>query len=545
MGTAGARRIARRAHRGQLTYGGELLLDKLERVAGAVAEQGGDWVAVQAVWLHAVPVSVEDLVREGVPTRVLQVVRAFRSWSWSAPARVRRDAELVHAALLADRSFDPPPETPPDERTLTELVAEYRETRDYRLQWAISRLLREPNTRGGAELAEQWWDSADDWEAQMAVLAARGAGLADRERLLRKVAGGGPYAVGTAISVLTGEGDQREIELLHAVLTRQEPVWQWARSLAKGRLAAIGGPEAEALVMEFAVELTDLPWRHDRTWLHRNAASVTPRLIELLSDPDWWHEAPVALASLRAVEAVGPMCETVRVAEYPIPMIQALGAIGSPEAGPTLVWLLGHESAEVRAEALQALSRTGGADVVEVAMTACDDPDVQVRDRAATVLARHADGRAVTTLIRLCDTWHAAEAADALARIGDPRALPTLWNLFVNHSDRAARHAAGRGLARIEGDQWSWWHSSGDEWVERARMWLLGHKPEWSRSRLVDGTKHAKAMVRVRAVEAFGRLRDRAGAEHVRPLVDDPDQRVRSAARNVLRVLESPGLTLP
>ncbi|WP_330274507.1 HEAT repeat domain-containing protein [Lentzea sp. NBC_00516] len=545
MGTARARRIARRAHQGQLTYNGELLLDRLERVAAAVAERGGDWVAVQAVWLHEVPVSVEDLVREGVPTRVLQVVRAFRSGSRSAPARVRRDAELLRAALLADRRHVPQPESPPDARTLPELLAAYREKQDYRLQWAISGLLGEPNTPGAAELAEQWWDSADDWEAQMAVLAARGAGLLDRERLLRKVVDGGPYAVGTAISVLSGEGDQQEIELLRAVLTRQEPVWQSARSRAKERLAAIGGPEAEALVMEFAVELADLPWRHDRAWLHRNAATVIPRLIELLSDPDWWHEAPVALASLRAVEAVGPICESVRVAEYPIPMIQALGAIGSAEAGPTLVWLLGHESAEVRAEALQALSRTGGADVADVAMAACDDPDVQVRDRAATVLARHADGRAVTTLIRLCDTWHAAEAAAALARIGDPRALPTLWNLFVNHSDRAARHAAGRGLARIECDQWSWWHASDDEWVQRAHMWLLGHKPEWSRSRLVDGTKHSKAMVRVRAVEAFGRLRDRAGAEHVRPLLADPDPRVRSAARNVLRVLENPGLTLP
>jgi HEAT repeat protein len=51
-------------------------------------------------------------------------------------------------------------------------------------------------------------------------------------------------------------------------------------------------------------------------------------------------------------------------------------------------------------------------------------------------------------------------------------------------------------------------------------------------------------MVRVRAVEAFGRLRDKAGVEHVRPLLADPDPRVRSAARNVLWVLEHLGLTL-
>ncbi|MFI6095630.1 HEAT repeat domain-containing protein [Lentzea sp. NPDC051213] len=542
MGIARARRIARRVHQGQL-YNGELLLDRLERVARAVGERGGDWVAQQAVWLHAVPVSVEDLVREGVSSRVLQVVEAFRSRSRSAPARVKVCVELVREALWTDqRDVSPTPEEPPDVRTLPELVAEYQETRDYRLQWAISKLLGEPNdlnTPGMAELAEQWWDSDDDWEAQMAVLAARGAGLLDRERLLRKVADGGIYAAGAAISVLSGEGDQREIELLRTVVARPEPEWLFVRGAVKQRLAAIGGPDAEALLQELAFDLYDLPWRHDRAWLHRNAASVTPRLIAALSDPDWWHEAPVALASLRATEAVGPLCESVRVAEVPIPTIQALGCIGSAEAGPTLVWLLGHDGADVRAEALQALSRTGGADVIEVAMAACDDPDVRVRDRAATVLARHADGRAVTMLIRLSDTRHAAAAAGALARIGDPRALPTLWHLFVNHYDRAVRHAAGRGLVRIEGDQRGVWSS--DPHVERAYMWVLGHKPEWHRGLLVDGTRHTDPMVRTRAVEAFGRLRDSAGAEHVRPLLADPDPRVRSAARGVMWVLDHLG----
>ena len=546
MGTARARRIARRAHQGQLTYGGELLLDRLERVAGAVAEQGGDWVAVQAVWLHAVPASAEDLVLQGVPSRVVQVVKALRSYGWSAPAGVRQRAERVLEAMNADRRFVPAPPDPPDTRTLPELLAEYRETRDYRIRWALNGLLDAPNdltAQAMAELAEQWWDSEEDWEAATAVRIAHRAGLLDRERLLGTVADGVPVAAATAIGLLSGEGGGREIELLRAASLTPGLDWLCVRVAARARLTAIGGPEADAVVLDSAIDLMDLPWRHDRAWLHRNGAKLVPRLIELLPDPDWWHEAPVALASLRATEAVGPLCETVRDAEYPIPMIQALGTIGSPEAGPTLVWLLGHESAEVRAEALQALSRAGGADVVDVALAACDDPDVRVRDRAAAVLARNADGRAVTTLIRLCDTWHAAAAADALARIGDPRALPTLWDLFLHHHDRAARHAAGRGLARIEGDERGC--SSSVPRVQRAYMWVLGHKPEWSRRHLAGGTGYDDAMVRVRAVEAFGRLRDPAGAEHVRPLLADPDPRVRSAARNVLRVLENPGLTLP
>ncbi|MDX8028882.1 HEAT repeat domain-containing protein [Lentzea sp. BCCO 10_0856] len=539
MGIARARRIARRAHQGQLRYDHELLLDQLERVADAVAEQGGDWVAVQAAWLHAVPASVEDLVLQGVPSRVVQVVKALRSYGWSAPAQVRHRAALVREAMNADRTVvSPSPAEPADLRTLPELLAEYGETRDYRIQWAINRLLGEPNDLNPsvmAELAERWWDSADDWEAGVAVRFAHRAGLLDRERLLRTVADGVPAAAETAIGLLEGEGDGREIEVLRTALLRPELEWLGVRTAVRVRLTAIGTPEAVAALRESEFDLVDMPWRHDRDWLHRNGTRLIPRLVELLPDPYWWHDAPVALASLRATEAVGPMCETVRVAEHPIPMIQALGGIGSAEAGPTLVWLLGHESAEVRAEALQALSRTGGADVVEVAMAACDDPDVQVRDRAARVLARHADGRAVTTLIRLCDTARAAEAADALTRIGDPRALPTLWSLFSHHHDRAVRHAAGRGLVRIEGEQR--WSYVNDPRVERAYMWLLGHKPDWHRGALVIGTKHSDAMVRTRAVEAFGRLRDPAGAEHVRPLIADPDRRVRAAARAVTRLL--------
>jgi HEAT repeat protein len=541
MGDAKARRIARRAHRGQLGYNGELFLNQLERVAGAVEEQGGDWVARQAVWLHAVALSVEDLVLEGVPSRVVQVVKALRSYGWSqsAPARVRRCAALVREALQADqRHVPPPPEAPTDPRTLAELLAEYRETRDYRTQWAIGRLLAAPHdltTPAAAELAELWWDSEDCWEAGTAVRVAHDAGLLDRERLLRTVAEGVPAGAGAAIGRLSGEGDLREIEVLRAAVLKPGVEWLSVRVDARARLAEIGGPEAEAAWWESALDLVDVPWRHDRAWLHRNRARLIPRLVDALSDPDWWHEAPVALASLRATEAVGRMCESVRVAEHPIPQIEALGAIGSPEAGPTLVWLLGHESAEVRAAALHALGRTGGADVVGEAMKACDDPEALVRYRAARVLARHADGRAVTTLIRLCDTEHAADAADALARIGDPRALPTLWDLFSHHHDRTVRHAAGRGLARIEGDQR--WTSSADPSIGRAYMWLLGHKPRWNRHWLENGTKHTDAMVRTRAVEAFGRLRDPAGVEHVRPLLADPDSRVRSAARAVLQLL--------
>ncbi|GGN09437.1 hypothetical protein GCM10011609_56470 [Lentzea pudingi] len=500
-----------------------MFLDHLERAAGVVE----DHVVRQAVWLHAVPVSVEDLVREGISSRVLQVVQAFRSCS--ASARVMRDVASVRAALQADHRFVAPKGD-----------ADPLAGHGYQIQCAIGGLRDQSSDLGTpavAAMVEHWWESSDDWTASVAVYAARGAGLLDRERLLRKVADGAPGTT-AAIAVLSGEGDEREAEVLRAVLLRQGEDWHWARLAASARLAEIGGPGTPEWVLGHPM---GVPWRYDRAWLHRNAERLTPLLIEALPDPLWWHEASVALASLRAAEAVGPLCESVHTAEEPVRQIEALGTIGSPEAGPTLEALCEHESEDVRAAALQALGHTGGADVVAVALKACDDPYAWVRYRAIQLLTRHADERAVTTLIRLSDTDHAALAADALARIGDPRALPVLWNLFAHHHDRAVRHAAGRGLARIEGEQWG--VSMSDPHVARAYMWLVGYKPEWSRGPLEDGTKHSDAMVRVRAAEAFGRLRDPAGVEHVRPLLTDPDSRVRAAARSVIGFLE--GLTLP
>ncbi|ANZ41936.1 hypothetical protein BBK82_44395 [Lentzea guizhouensis] len=475
MGIAKARRIAQHAHRGQLAGDGELFLDQLERLVGAVEERGGGWVARQAAWLHAVPATGVDLARLDLPWRVLRVVEALQPESpWSGPvlARLRQfpDAVLVHDVLTADRPAHHRPEVP------------------------VDALPRSP---------------------------------VDRERLLREAESAFPGVAGAAIAELTGAGDEREVELLRTVMLRPEREWRWARRTARARLTAIGGPAAVAALRQWVFSPLDVPWRDDRDWLRRNAADVVPRLVEVVSDPLWSYEAALALGELRVAEAVLPLCESARTADHPVMQVEALGKIGSAEALPTLVELLGHRNPEVRDHVLRALARIGDDQVVDVVLEACEDLDPRVRDRAARVLVRLGDSRAVPRLVRLCDTRHAAAAADALTRIGDPRALPTLWHLFQHHEDKAVRHAAGRGLARIEGEQQVVY--PGDVLVLRAHVWLLGHKPDWHHHRLEQSVRHADAIVRARVAEAYGRLG--TGAQHLRVLLDDPDPRVRAAAR--------------
>ncbi|WP_394618001.1 HEAT repeat domain-containing protein [Lentzea sp. JNUCC 0626] len=542
MGIGRARRIARRAHRGQLTHGGGLFLDELEQVVRRVEENGGGRLAVQAAWLHAAPAAGVNLDSEGVSLRVRQVVKGLRAgpgWTRPESPRVARACELVRAAIVAQwRVVAQAQEDDTPALPLAELLDRYRVKPGPEVRGAIYALVGEldgPATPVVAELVERWWDSDDWWEPMIAVRAAHRVGLLDRERLLRKVVEGPSSAAGAAIQALDGPGDEAEVAALRAVLRRPEPEWRSVRGSARRRLSEIGGPAAEESSQDWYFSPMDVPWRYDMRWLRRNGASVLARLIEALNDPAWQYEAPQALGVMKAVEAVGPLCALAPTLPDPTPFIRALGVIGDPAAGPVLAEFTRHAKAGMRELAVQALGQTGGADVTAVALAACDDPDVHVRYRAARVLAAHGDERAVTTLIRLCDTEHAAVAADALARIADPRAESTFWHLFNHHPDRAARHAAGRGLARIECDeQWP----RPEPVIERAYMWLLGHKPEWSRFYLETGTQNADAMVRVRAVEAFARLRDPGGIPHIRPLLTDPDARVRAAARNVLKFLE-------
>ena len=384
------------------------------------------------------------------------------------------------------------------------------------------------------DLSQRWWASTDGWEEQVAVMTRAATGTpADRAALLRKLAAEHQGVVVAAIKALAGPGDPVEIAALHRIIVKPDPMWRWAQNAAATRLIQIGGPDATNALDQRYLNPVDPPWRADPDWLRRNGTTMIPVLIDKLTDPAWQFEAPYALGQLRATPAVGPLCDALAKTEYGVSHIEALGKIGSPDAVPALLDQTRHAHHDIRDHALRALDRAGDPRVVDAAIAGCDDPHPVVRDRAARVLARHADERAVLQLIRLCDGPHADRAAEALARCADPRALPTLWHLFRTAPDRKTRHAAGRGLARIEGPR-EYLHHANIR-VRRAYIWLLGHKPEWHPiDTLQRAVTDIDPIMRARAAEALARLGEPTSAEQIRGLLDDPDPRVRATVATAL-----------
>lgn len=615
MGTAKARRIATRAHRGQLLTAGVPFTEHLREVARAVQEHSGDGVAVQAAWLHAVPATGctdAELLTRGVPAAVVRLVRLLQE-DWDERAYTRRlladpRAALVRHTVLstrqhqqggpqpydrwrdqhrelaehlglpapatvpANRSTTPPPsgghwgpyarwaKAEPDLTQLPPLLAAYHDTRSDQarrrccgnaVQAAIHAVVTQCADAADehvAALADQWWNSDNPWEQTVAVRAvAAFHDPAHRPALLARALDGTPGPAAAAIGGLTGPGDAAEIAVLREIIERPDRTWRWTRLAAVARLRAIGGDDARAVLDARPLDPVDPPWHGDRSWLHRYRAAVIPQLIELVDESGWWWEAAWALGELRAVEAVPALCRHVsaQAATHPRssaiqPHLDALGRIGGGEAVPTLLALVSsHDIAEVRDLALRALARIGGPRAVDAAVAACDDLHPDVRDRAARVLTRHGDIRAVPALIRLCDTAHAPAAAEALARIGDPLAVDTLWRLFRSAPDRRTRHAAGRGLARIAHSDRS--GHGNDLRTRRAYLWLLGHKPDWKRhysftTALADGD----ALIRAAAVGALARLGQRDDAALIAPLLDDPAHGVRAAAATALGKLGGP-----
>ncbi|MVU76929.1 hypothetical protein GPX89_06680 [Nocardia sp. ET3-3] len=387
-----------------------------------------------------------------------------------------------------------------------------------------------------AVLAERWWDSRDPWEAMVATRAT-----GDAERLRTRLADERSGVVLAAIEGLAAHAaESAEIAVLGRIVARPEPDWRWSRAAAARRLRTIGGSDAEAALQQRFLSPLDPPWRDDPKWIAEHGPAAVPELIAQLGEQIWRWEGPYVLGALRVTAAVPTICRLLRDDPNWLAGIAALGRIGVVDSVETLMEPAITGNAEARDHSLRALVRISPGSAVAAALFAINDIEPDVRDRAARILTRHGDQRAVLALIRLCDTAFAEAAAGALGRIADPRAEPTLWKLFSTGTPRV-RAAAGRALSRVPGPRryLDYGARQRDPSLRLAYVRLLSHRPDWETPHSLEHWLRDPDP-KVRAVTAH--LIATLGLDTLRvpldALLNDPDPRVRRAAASAGRRLD-------
>lgn len=133
--------------------------------------------------------------------------------------------------------------------------------------------------------------------------------------------------------------------------------------------------------------------------------------------------------------------------------VEVLNEIGTTSSVKFLLEAVADEDWWVRARASDALARIGGPRVVDAVLELIKDKDENIRRAAIEILNTCKDKRAVDQLILATqdkDWWVSERAADALAEIGNPKALPALLKMLARN-DRSVPVAL-RAIGKL-GDQ--------------------------------------------------------------------------------------------
>jgi HEAT repeat protein len=218
---------------------------------------------------------------------------------------------------------------------------------------------------------------------------------------------------------------------------RQPPTWRTI-------------PDDAPLELQTLMEkmLLGFPWQKVQTIgtvndMGPRAAPVVPYLIKNLGNPNPVTVGDMAYWALRDLGkcAVEPLIAALAVEAYDKDtrgqIIGLLGETGDRRAVPALISALNDESAEVRANAADALSQIPDARSVEPLIRLLSDKS-DLAGRAIRALGESGDRRAVQPIISLLaarrekrlDVRLQEEAAIALGRLGAPEAFGVLLRLY-------------------------------------------------------------------------------------------------------------------
>jgi putative membrane-bound dehydrogenase-like protein len=136
------------------------------------------------------------------------------------------------------------------------------------------------------------------------------------------------------------------------------------------------------------------------------------------------------------------------------PLLEAMKSSKSADARRAFVWasarIPGNEALD--AKAIEGLGLEDGEDARAIARLGLDDKDATVRQAALNVVSLHRDSLATSRLKQFVLEGSPHEiriAAEALGRIGDSQAVPTLLEALAKPADRFVEHALIYALIQI------------------------------------------------------------------------------------------------
>jgi len=330
-----------------------------------------------------------------------------------------------------------------------------------------------------------------------------------------------------AIEAMALLADERSVEPLIGMLQDPDP---GVASLAAYALEKIPGTtQVDALIAACGSDETMLRRAAVRSLGRLEATSAVDRIVAISTEPhdDWQLD--------------------VRIAD-------ALGRIGKDSAGVSSLMsdLLESDVFHVRVSALQAIGRAGWRDLLPEVLDLRSDSVVDVRAAAYGATADCLDGRTMELLSPGLQDESPLVAATCLRRLGESTeedVVTLLLDAVAADGDRNRRLGAVEGLAAA-GERVDLVHvldllDDRDPFVATVAAGALGerHDPE-AVERLMaalDRADGGSADVRLAAATALGQIGDARATGILRTtLIQDPDPRIRLAARNALEQLLPP-----
>jgi serine/threonine-protein kinase len=191
------------------------------------------------------------------------------------------------------------------------------------------------------------------------------------------------------------------------------------------------------------------------TVVRMKAPHTVPHLLELLQDESEYvrRGAVEVLNAVADTSAIKDLLGVLRDQDWWVRVraADALGTIGGPAVVEAVLDLIQDEDPFIRRSAVEILNTTSDERTFDALVNAvANDPDWWVRERAIDALAQLGDARAVPVLLPLLsqDAEVARVAMRALAMIGDPSAIYPLIGMLQS-SDRGVIKEALQALSAL------------------------------------------------------------------------------------------------